>query len=271
MAQYPIDNYKRRGYVQGGETVSLLGVTINTLPVEAVIDYILQTIIQRQKAIIAYVNVHALNIAQDIPWFRDFLNQADLTYCDGFGIKWSARFLGAEIPERFTPPDWFPQLAESCAREGFSLYFLGARPGIAEIAANRLKILLPKLNIVGVQHGYFEKTPDSPGNEAIIQDINQSKADILVVGFGMPLQERWIKENWEQIDARVALPVGALFDYLADDMPRAPNWMTEHGLEWLGRLIVEPGRLWKRYLLGNPRFILSVIRERFNKYSRHRQ
>ena len=79
----------------------------------------------------------------------------------------------------------------------------------------------------------------------------------------MPIQEQWIIENWDQIDARVALPVGALFDYLTNEIPRAPGWITEHGFEWLGRLVVEPGRLWRRYLLGNPRFILSILRQRF--------
>jgi N-acetylglucosaminyldiphosphoundecaprenol N-acetyl-beta-D-mannosaminyltransferase len=267
MAQIPISNYKRQNQLQGGKPVSIQGITIHTLPVGAVIDYIDQAIIQRQKAIIAYVNVHAINLAQDVPWFRDFLNQADLTYCDGFGLKWGARLLGGEIPERFTPPDWFPQLAVNCAKQGFSFYFLGARPGIADKAAHQLKLSLPALKIMGVQHGYFDKTPDNPENETIINDINQTKADILVVGFGMPLQERWINENWEQIDARVALPVGALFDYLAHEIPRAPYWMTENGLEWLGRLIIEPGRLWKRYLVGNPRFLLNVIRERYSKTS----
>lgn len=267
MAQIPIDNYKRPVRFQGYESVCLLGVTINTLTVDQVIDFITHTVRLNGKAIIAYINVHAVNLAQDIPWFKDFLNLADLTYCDGFGIKWGARFLGAEIPERFTPPDWIPKLAQKCAQNGLSLYFLGARPGIAEQAASQILETHPDLNIVGVQHGYFDKTHQQPENDAVIRKINQSKPDILVIGFGMPLQESWIKENWGQIDAKVVLTVGALFDYLAGDIHRAPQWMTDHGFEWLGRLIYEPGRLWRRYLVGNPRFMFNIIRERFRRTS----
>jgi len=267
MAQLPVGTDIKQTQLRGGKTVSMLGVNINPLPVDKVIDYIAHTVIEGGKAIVAYVNVHAINLAQDIPWFRDFLNQADLTYCDGFGIKWGARILGYDIPQRFTPPDWFPALAERCVNDGLSLYFLGAHPGIADKAANKLKSTLPQVQIVGIHHGYFDKTPNNNANSTIIQDINRSKADILVVGFGMPLQERWIKENWEQIDTNVVLPVGALFDYLADDVPRAPNWMTGHGFEWLGRLIYEPGRLWQRYLIGNPRFMMNIIKERFRRTS----
>lgn len=267
MAQIPVDNYKRPFQLQGNEIVSLLGVNIHTYTVDQVLDYISHTVTQGDKAILAYVNVHAINLAQDHLWFRDFLNHADLTYCDGFGIKWGARFLGSDIPERYTPPDWFPQLAQYCAQEGFSLYFLGARPGIAIQAANQLIEIHPDIKIVGMQHGYFDKNPHHPENDAIIQDINQSQADILVVGFGMPLQEKWINENWDRIDVKVVLTVGALFDYLTDSIPRAPQWITEHGFEWLGRLFYEPGRLWRRYLIGNPRFMMNIIRERFRRAS----
>lgn len=263
MAQTPIENYKRPIKFQGYESVSMLGVSINKLSVDQVIDHISHTVTRGNKAIIAYVNVHAINLAQDHSWFRDFLNNAELTYCDGFGLKWGARFLGWDISERFTPPDWFPRLAQQCAQKGYSLYFLGAQPGIADQAGNQLVETHPDIKIVGVQHGYFDKTRHHPENEAIIKDINQSQADILVVGFGMPLQERWINENWDRIDSKVVLTVGALFDYLTDNIPRAPQWMTEHGFEWLGRLIYEPGRLWRRYLIGNPRFITNIIRERF--------
>lgn len=263
MAQYPRGNsHLRHANDKHDDSVNLLGVTISTLPVEAVIEFIAKTITAKRKAIVAYVNVHAINLSQDLPWFREFLNKVELTYCDGFGIKWGVRLLGSEISGRYTPPDWFPHLARTCAREGFSLFFLGARPEVAERAAKQLKQREPTLKIVGTQHGYFEKIPGSPENETIIQVINQAKPDILVIGLGMPLQEKWIMENWDHIDARVALPVGAFFDYVANEKPRAPHWMTEHGFEWLGRLIVEPKRLWKRYLLGNPRFLMNVLKQR---------
>ena len=126
-----------------------------------------------------------------------------------------------------------------------------------------LKQQFTDLSIAGAQHGYFDKSPDSVENEAVLQAINATRPDILLVGLGMPLQERWLMENWDRIEAKVALPVGALFDYLAGEFPRAPRWMTDHGLEWLGRLIIEPRRLWRRYLLGNPRFLWQVLKQRW--------
>jgi len=123
------------------------------------------------------------------------------------------------------------------------------------------------LRIVGTYHGYFDKTPGSPGNEAVIQAINAVKPNILIVGFGMPLQERWLMENWDRVEASVALTGGAVFDYVSGDLRRPPCWMTSHGLEWLGRLLIEPRRLWQRYLIGNPLFLWRVLKQRLGLLS----
>jgi N-acetylglucosaminyldiphosphoundecaprenol N-acetyl-beta-D-mannosaminyltransferase len=183
-------------------------------------------------------------------------------FCDGFGVKLAAGILGMGAIERFTPPDWFPRLAELCVREGFRLYLLGAQPGTAHQAAASLSQRHPGLNIVGTGHGYFDKRVGSPENQAVLENIRAAKPHILIVGFGMPAQERWISENWDDLTANVILPVGAAIDYLAGSIPRAPAWMTGHGLEWLGRLVIEPRRLWKRYLVGNPLFFWRVFKQR---------
>jgi N-acetylglucosaminyldiphosphoundecaprenol N-acetyl-beta-D-mannosaminyltransferase len=133
---------------------------------------------------------------------------------------------------------------------------------VADKAAANLKARYPDLRIVGTHHGYFDKTQGCAENEAVIEQINTVKPNILIVGFGMPLQERWLMENWDRIDANVALTGGAVFDYVSGELRRAPRWMTENGLEWLGRLIIEPRRLWKRYLIGNPIFLWRVLKQR---------
>ena len=248
------------------ETIDVLGVHLNTLVIEQVIDYIDQAIQTQHKSILAYVNVHAVNLSREKSWFKDFLNNADVTYCDGYGIKLGAKILGGDIPQRYTPPDWFPQLASVCAQEGHSLYFLGAREGIAHKAAKELKKIYPGLKIVSTHHGYFNKAQGSTENNTVIKSINAARPDILVIGFGMPLQERWLVDNWHRIDAWVALPVGAMFDYLAGEITRVPRWFTDHGFEWLGRLFVEPKRLWKRYLVGNPKFFIAVILQRLGRH-----
>lgn len=255
---------KRSALLEGSvEAVNLLGVHIGTFSVEELVNFISRLVRAGRKACVAYVNPYAINLSLELPWFREFLNSADATYCDGFGLKWGARILGLTIPYRYTPPDWISLLAAECVRQHFSLFLLGAHPGVADKAAAHLQARFPSLNVVGTHHGYFDKTLNSAENEAVVQAISVAKPDILLVGLGMPLQEHWLMENWGRIPAKVALPVGALLDYLAGELPRAPHWMTDHGLEWLGRLIIEPRRLWRRYLIGNPLFLWRVLKQRF--------
>lgn len=245
--------------------ISLLGVHIHTVRLRDLLRVLEQSVLRRERRIIAYANTHALNLAQSLPWFRAFLNQSDLVFCDGFGVKWGARLVGHRLPQRMTPPDWLDQLAQLAAHRRFTLYLLGARPGIAERAASRLQERFPELQVVGAQHGYFDKTYGSSENEAVVAAINQAQPDLLLLGFGMPLQERWLLENWGKLNAKVALPVGAAFDYLSGALPRGPAWMTNNGLEWLARLAVEPRRLWRRYLIGNPLFLWRLLQQRFNQ------
>lgn len=247
--------------------VHLLGVRIHLLSIDDLFSYISRVIRSQNRALITNVNVYAMNLSYNLPWFRAFLNSADIVFCDGAGVILGARILGYPSSQRITYADWMWQLAEFAESRDFTFFFLGARPGIADKAAKRLKEHFPNLRIVGIHHGYFDKTPGSPENEAVIQKINAVKPNILIVGFGMPLQERWLMENWERIEANVALTGGAVFDYISGELRRAPRWMTDHGLEWLGRLIIEPRRLWKRYLIGNPLFIWRVLKQRLGLLS----
>jgi N-acetylglucosaminyldiphosphoundecaprenol N-acetyl-beta-D-mannosaminyltransferase len=207
-------------------------------------------------------NVHSFNLAYRQSWLRAFFNQADVVRLDGAGVRLGAWILGHQTPNRMTWADFAWDLAEFAAPRGFTFFFLGARPGVADKAAANLKARYPDLCIVGTHHGYFDKTPGSAENEAVIEQINAVKPNILIVGFGMPLQERWLMENWDRIDANVALTGGAVFDYVSGELQRAPRWMTENGLEWLGRLLIEPRRLWNRYLIGNPLFLWRVLKQR---------
>lgn len=248
-------------------TLNILGVNVGAKPLLETIDFIDRAIESHEKVIVQYVNIHAINLAQSLPWFKTFLNHADLTYCDGYGVNLAAKILGASIPYRYTLPDWFSELAACCNRKGHSIFILGAKPGVAEIAAARIQEKHPELKIVGTYHGYFDKDGTSLECKSVIDMINNTNPDLLAIGLGMPLQEKWLMENWEKLSAWVALPMGAAIDYLAGTTPRAPRWITDHGLEWLGRLTLEPKRLWKRYLLGIPVFYYNVIKQRFGYYS----
>jgi len=226
-------------------------------------------IAQDAHALVLNVNVNCLNLGMAHRWLREFLNQAEIVFCDGAGVMLGAQILGHQIPERITYADWIWQLAEFAEPHGYTFYFLGARSGIAEQAAQNLRKRFPTLKIVGVRDGYFDKTANSKENEAVIATINACRPNILVLGMGMPLQERWLMENWDRLNVNVVLTGGAVFDYISGELQRAPQWMTDNGLEWLGRLLIEPRRLWKRYVVGNPLFLWRVLQQRFGLLKFH--
>ena len=242
--------------------IDILGVDVHPCTVQELHQEIKTLIDNNAHALILNVNVHCINLAYEQPWLRDFLNTAHVNFCDGAGVILGAQILGEKIPERITYAEWIWKIAEFSKANQFSFFFLGAKPGVAERAAARLQQRYPNLQIVGIQHGYFDKTPNSPENTAVIQKINAAKPNILLLGFGMPLQERWLMENWEKIDANIALTGGAVFDYVSGELRRAPKWVTDSGFEWLGRLFIEPRRLWRRYLFGNPTFMWRIVRYR---------
>lgn len=241
------------------ERISLMGVNINAFTLMSLHDTIAEVIRNKHKAVVANVNAHAMNIAWEQAWFRDFLNESEYVFCDGHGVMLAARVAGLGIPQKITYADWFPRFCEFCAEQGFSLFFLGGEEGVAEKAREQLVKLFPALKVHGCHNGFFNKRRESEENQSVVALINHCRPDVLLTSFGMPLQESWLRENWNDIDARIALPGGACLDYMAGKLKRPPKWMTNYGFEWLGRLYYEPRRLWKRYLIGNPLFFLRLF------------
>lgn len=251
------------------EAVDILGVPVLSLSMSDLHDYIEGVIDAGAKSLVLNVNAHALNLACEQPWLLEFFRQADIVFADGYGAVWAGRVLGHSMMPRITYADWFWQLAGFAAARGFSLYFLGGRPGVAEQARRQLEKRYPRLRVVGTHHGYFDHAANSAENQQVLTEINGKRPGILVVAFGMPLQERWLRENWGSIEAKVALTGGAVFDYISGRLRRPPRLLVDHGLEWLGRLVIEPRRLWRRYLLGNPKFVWRVIRARLGGRNHH--
>src|SRR3954463_12242974 len=204
---------------------------------------------------VMYVNAHVLNQSLERPELREALHAADLVYCDGYGVRLAAKALDVQIPHRMTGADWIWDLAALCESDPArpSIYLLGSEPGHAAEAAGRLLSRHPRLNIVGTHHGYFEL--GSAHADRVLEDVNARRPDILLVGMGTPKQELWVEQNAGALDAGVLWTVGALFDYVSGHTPRAPAWLADNGLEWIFRLAIEPQRMWRRYLLGNPVFV----------------
>ncbi len=241
--------------------VCLWGIPITDISRTAMVTRIVTIVEQREHGIIANINIHAINLAYEQPRVYQFFREyASIIHCDGYGVLIGARLMGLHIRQRMTSPDWIDALCEKCIERSYALFLLGARPGVAERAARNLQKKHPGLKIAGTHHGYFDKSGNQPENQQVIKLVNDAQPDILLVAFGMPLQELWLLENWDELHAGAAIPVGALFDYLAGEVRRPPRWMTDHGLEWFGRLFVEPGRLWRRYLIGNPLFFWRIFK-----------
>ncbi|MGI8909024.1 MAG: WecB/TagA/CpsF family glycosyltransferase [Rubrobacteraceae bacterium] len=245
-----------------GSRIEILGVGVDPVTVDELREEVLRLAGEDGLSLVLNANAHCLNLSYRDPAMRDFLNRADVVFCDGVGVMVAARLLGERIPERITYADWAWRLAAFAEAEGLSLYFLGARPGVAAKAAKNLEERHPRLKVVGVRHGYFDHAVGSRENAAVVREINAQEPDILLVGLGMPLQERWLMENRRNLNARVALAGGAVFDYVSGDLRRGPRLLTDNGFEWLARLLMKPGRLWRRYLLGNPLFLARVLEQR---------
>jgi N-acetylglucosaminyldiphosphoundecaprenol N-acetyl-beta-D-mannosaminyltransferase len=214
---------------------------------------------ERTTRRVMYVNAHVVNQSRTTPGLGNALRRADLVYCDGYGVRLAARVLKMPVPHRMTGADWIWGLATLCELAGQPIYLLGSEPPIAREAAARLRHWYPSLDVVGSHHGYFDL--DSPHNERVIEHINEHPARIVLVGMGTPKQELWVDRYADRLDGAVVWTVGALFDYVSGHIPRAPRWLADNGFEWIFRLAIEPQRMWRRYLLGNPVFLSRVLSE----------
>ena len=244
--------------------VKILETKFHKVTCQDLIHYIVRAAQLSQKTTVANVNVRAVNFTHSLPWYRRFINTADLVFCDGFGVLWAGKLNGYRLQSvhRMTCPDYIEDLAKAFEQEKISLYLLAGKPGVVDKAIQQLKAVAPGLKIDG-HHGYFSK--EGKENTRIIEKINQFKPDVLYVGFGMPLQERWIINNFDKIDTRVFLPLGACLDFYTGSVQRGPQWLTDRGFEWLTRLVIEPHRLWSRYIIGNAVFFYRVFKERIRE------
>ncbi len=244
------------------ESVSILGVQVTSISLEEALKRIVEILHTHHQGTITHVHIMGLNIAYENEWFRDFLNQSDMVYCDGYGVLLGSQLLGKPLPQRFTLADWIDRFAEISEREGFSWYFLGNHPESAKGSAALFESRYPNLKILGTEHGYKSKERGNPENSQVINEINRLKPDILFVGFGMPIQEKWLNHFRGELDIKLAITCGGLFDVLMGRNPRGPHWKNNYFLEWAARLLKSPRRYAKRYLVGIPLFIYRVLLQR---------
>lgn len=234
--------------------IYILGVPIDPATFESMLASIAAWIAAGDRTYqICTVSPEFVMIAQENPDFMRVLREADLCVADGVGLLFAARYVGHALPERVTGSDGVPLIAERAAREGWKLFLLGAAPGVAERAAAQLIAQNSELQIAGTYAG----SPTPEEEDAIIERVNASGADILFVAYGAPRQDQWIARNRDRLNVKVAMGVGGTLDFVAGVVPRAPRWMRRLALEWLFRLIRQPWR-WRR-MLRIPRFVWAVI------------
>lgn len=202
------------------------------------------------------VNIHIANTAFHNRALKRCLQTSDLVYCDGAGIVLGAKMLGQTLPVRLTAADWFADMLGWFARENLTVFLLGGLPGVAESALREVEKTVPNHSVVGVHHGYILNDPQL--EDQVIAQINTLNPDILIVGFGVPLQELWMERNRHRLKVRTLYAIGATMDFISKRVSRCPDWMGALGFEWLYRLLIEPRRMFGRYVIGNPWYFTRI-------------
>lgn len=242
-------------------SVEILGVPIACITREGLFHTVFTWAAQAEKRTICYANAHVLNTAKNDHSLLSILKQADLVYADGISVVLAGRYLYNITLEKLTARAWIHDFAARAAKNGTKLYLFGGMQGVSQRAATQLNLAHPDLQIVGCEAGVF--SPDQ--EKSIVDQINQAQPDILFVGLGSPLQEKWMERNRHALVVPVCWGVGALFDYLAGDEKPVPARIDQLGLEWLWRLGMNPRGKWMRYLLGNPLFLWRILRQKANR------
>jgi N-acetylglucosaminyldiphosphoundecaprenol N-acetyl-beta-D-mannosaminyltransferase len=238
---------------------SLLNVDVDALTFTDIIAIIANAVACGERCLIANHNLHSIYLYHQDPKFAELYSKADYIYIDGMPIVHLGRAMGLPFSPatRVTFLDCFTGLMSEAARRSWRVFYLGSKPGVAERGASLLCQLFPTLQI-RTHQGHFDATLGGESNRAVVEQINAFEPNILMVGMGMPRQEYWASENLESLRANAIITSGATMDYLAGEIATPPRWTGPFGLYGLSRLIHEPRRLWRRYLL-EPWLLMAIL------------
>lgn len=237
----------------------ILGISVADIDRSTAIGLLRGFVAERRFTKVGFLNAHNANVACSDPEFADALDDF-LILADGIGVDIAAKLLyGEPFPDNLNGTDFIPELLAAEPRP-LTIGLLGARRANAEAAAARFGALAPQHKFVVVHDGYFSADQEP----LILARIRALRPDILLVAMGVPRQELWIARNITPAHCTMPMAVGALLDFVSGAVPRAPVWVRQLRLEWLFRLVVEPGRLWRRYIFGNPVFLARVARQRLH-------
>lgn len=247
---------------QTPKVAELFGLPLNNLKMEEAVNWVVPEQYQLDQSanekVAFFVNAHSVNLSSKSKSFFQSLLQASHLFADGSGMRLAAISKNIRLQANLNGTDMLPELCEQAQANNKSVFLLGGKQGIAEKTAANLVKKYPKLTIAGTEHGYFDHNNQAQNNQ-LIEKINQSGANILLVGFGSPMQESWCLQYADKLNCQRILAVGGLFDYFSGAIARAPQWMRETGLEWVWRLIQEPMTKFSRYVIGTPEFLFRLF------------
>lgn len=244
----------------------IIGYPVTTLSRTAILNRVADWLDESGPArVFACANPHSLHVAESDPEFRNALLEADLLTPDGIGIVIGSKLLGGHIHDRITGHDVFEDTCELLHTHGGSVFFLGSTTEVLQKIVDRLQKDYPNLRVAGTYSPPFREEFTPQDDIEMIAAVNTSCADVLWVGMTAPKQEKWIARNVCQLDVRFIGAIGAVFDFYAGTVPRSPILFRRLGLEWLPRLLQQPGRLWRRNFVSNPAFVKRVLAARMNR------
>lgn len=234
---------------------SFLGIKVNSFTKSSLIGHV-EECVKKENYLIGYHNLHSLYVFHHDPSMRAFYSRANNVHIDGMPLVWLGNLFGYPLKRenRLTSLDWLEDLFALSEKHQWRIFLLGGKPGVADQAAAIFQDKFPLLQLQ-THHGFFSM--EGKENEELVEKINAYQPHLLLVGMGMPRQEKWLMDNLNQLHVNIAWSLGAFMDYYAGVVSTPPRWMGRMGLEWLYRLYSEPTRLWRRYLL-EPFFVLKL-------------
>jgi len=239
--------------------INVFNIKVHPVTLNEFVSVIKKHLLQREHLVQFGVNSATVNETCENEEFRRVINSADLLNIDGMSVVWALRCLGHKVPERVATPDLAEGVMAMAAENNFSVFLFGATDEVISLCVDNLKKTYPTMRIAGWRNGYYQTEEEG----LLVEQINQSGADILLIGISSPKKELFYDKYRDKLGVYYVLGVGGYFDILSGRTKRAPKWMQNRGLEWVFRLIQEPKRMWRRYLIGNNKFLLKVIKERF--------
>jgi len=247
------------------QKVNILEVKISSISNDDLFAAFTQHILLKQKKQVCITPVNSVMAAVKNEQVKTIYNTSDYVLCDGMPIKWASSFLNTTIVERITGLDLLPNLVEFCSKNDFSIFLLGASPGVGEKLKQVILTSYPHARVVGVYAPPFMTTFTADENNKMINAVNAASPDVLLVSLTAPKQDIWIANNKYALNATLMVGIGGAFEVMAGLAKRAPKWVQKAGLEWLYRFIQEPKRLFRRYFIEAPLFIPLIIKQKWGK------